>query len=44
MVVILVQVHVVPLNDAYAHTYLTNLMNINPNLFLAFSALGCVRT
>lgn len=44
VVVILVQVHVLPLDDAYAHTYITDLMNINPNLFLALSAVGCVRT
>lgn len=44
LVVILVQVHVLPLDDAYAHTYITDLMNINPNLFLALSAVGCVRT
>lgn len=38
--VILLHVHILPLHDAYAHT---DLMNINPNLFLALSAVGCSR-
>lgn len=43
VIVILVQV-LVTLDDTYAHTYITNAVNINPNLFLALSAVGCVRT
>lgn len=40
MIVILEQV-LVTLDDTYAHTYITNAVNINPNLFLALSAVCC---
>lgn len=43
VIIILVQL-LVTLDDTYAHTYITNAVNINPNLFLALSAVGCVRT
>lgn len=39
LIVILVQVPVLPLDDAYAHTYVTNSVNINPNLCTLCSGL-----
>lgn len=39
VIVILVQLPVLPLDDAYAHTYVTNLVNFNLNLCTLCSGL-----